>query len=84
MYNLVVIKDMVASMTWYFLTQMLIIATSFNGIMNINCIRSEKTLAKGKEQGAAIGKHGIKTGQEGKKVGGKASSSIAGAASSFL
>ena len=83
MYNLVVIKDMVASITWYFLTQALIIATSFNGIMNINCIRSEKTLAKGKEQGQAIGKHGIKTGQGAKNVGGKASSSIAGAASAF-
>lgn len=83
MYNLVVIKDMVASMTWYFLTQMLIIATSFNGIMNINCIRSEKTLAKGKEQGQAIGKQGIKIVSGAKNVGGKASSSIAGAASSF-
>lgn len=94
MYNLVVIKDMVASMTWYFLTQALIIATSFNGIMNINCIRSERTLAKGKEQGQAIGKHGVKTGQGAAKVGGKAgkgaknaggkaSSSLSSAASSF-
>ena len=84
MYNLVVLKDMVASMTWYFLTQMLIIATSFNGIMNINCIRSEKTLAKGKEQGRAIGKYGIKTGNNAKNSGSKGSKNLKGKASSSL
>jgi len=56
MYNLVVIKDMISSMVWYFLTTALVIATSFNGIMNINCVRSQSTLAKGAEIGSFAGK----------------------------
>ena len=55
MYNLVVLKDMVSSIVWYFLTTALIVATSFNGIMNINCIRSEETLSKGKLLGNKLG-----------------------------
>lgn len=55
MYNLVVIKDMVSSMVWYFLTTALVIATSFNGIMNINCVRSKSVLANGAEIGSLAG-----------------------------
>ena len=81
LYNLVVIKDMVASLVWYSLTYALIIATSFNGIMNINCIRSEKTLAKGRE----IGNFAAKVGTNAKKktegfLGGKPSSSLSSSA----
>ena len=88
LYNLVVIKDMVASLVWYILTYALIIATSFNGIMNISCIRSEKTLAKGKEIGNFAAKMGSAAASEAKKVkkktegflGGKPSSSLSGSA----
>ncbi len=66
MYNLVVIKDMISSMVWYFLTTALIIATSFNGIMNINCVRSKNTLAKGAE----IGSFGAKGANQAKNVKG--------------
>ena len=70
MYNLVVIKDMVSSMVWYFLTTALIIATSFNGIMNINCVRSEAVLAKGAEIGAFGAKHGGAAAGDASKVAG--------------
>lgn len=85
LYNLVVIKDIVASFVWYSLTYALIIATSFNGIMNINCIRSEKTLAKGKEIGNFGAKLGAGAASQVKKtaegfIGGKPSSSLSGSA----
>ncbi len=85
LYNLVVIKDMVASLVWYSLTYALIIATSFNGIMNISCIRSEKTLAKGKEIGNFGAKLGGAAASKAKKstegfLGGKPSSSLSGSA----
>ena len=60
MYNLVVIKDMISSIVWYSLTQALIIATSFNGIMNIKCVRSKNTLAKGAQLGSELGSFGAK------------------------
>ena len=63
MYNLVVLKDMVSSIVWYFLTSALIIATSFNGIMNINCIRSENTLSKGKLIGSKMGSNAASDGK---------------------
>ena len=79
---------MVASWVWYSLTYALIIATSFNGIMNISCIRSEKTLAKGKEIGnfgAKMGSAAASKANEAKKstegfLGGKPSSSLSGSA----
>lgn len=70
LYNLVVIKDMISSMVWYFLTSALIIATSFNGIMNINCVRSKDTMAKGAALGGALGKFGAKGAGEAKDVKG--------------
>ena len=71
MYNLVVIKDMISSIVWYFLTQALIIATSFNGIMNINCIRSKNTLAKGAQLGGEMGSFGKKGTDQMNKEGAK-------------
>lgn len=63
MYNLVVLKDMISSLIWYFLTTALIVATSFNGIMNINCLRSEETLAAGKLLGNKLGTEAAKDGK---------------------
>ena len=63
MYNLVVLKDMISSLIWYFLTTALIVATSFNGIMNINCIRSEETLSAGKLLGSKLGAEALKDGK---------------------
>ena len=77
---MVVIKDMVASLVWYSLTYALIIATSFNGIMNINCIRSEKTLAKGTE----IGNFGAKLGAGGAKLGAGAASEVKKTSEGFI
>lgn len=71
MYNLVVIKDMVSSIIWYFLTTALIIATSFNGIMNINCVRSKNTMAKGAQLGSEMGSFGKKGGDQMNKEGAK-------------
>ena len=50
LYNLVVIKDIVAKLIWYLLTGCLVISTSFNAIMGIECSRSAAALeAKQKE-----------------------------------
>jgi len=87
MYNLVVIKDMVSSMVWYFLTSALVIATSFNSIMNINCMRSESTMAKGAALGAFGAKGGGKAGAAAGKTGsaaGKAGKAGAAAIQSIL
>ena len=69
LYNLVVIKDMVSSIVWYFLTSSLIIATSFNGIMNINCVRSKATLGKGAQLGSELGSFGAKGVDKAKDIG---------------
>jgi len=50
LYNLVVIKDIVAKLIWYLLTGCLVISTSFNAILGIECNRSPAVLeAKQKE-----------------------------------
>ena len=50
LYSLVVIKDTVAKLIWYLLTGCLVISTSFNAIMGIECTRSSAALeAKQKE-----------------------------------
>ena len=46
LYNLVVLKDNIASLSWYILTGLLVIQNSNSYIQSMKCVRSETQLAK--------------------------------------
>jgi hypothetical protein len=46
LFNLVVIKDLISKFIWYILVGGLVISTSFNSIMNMECSRSPATMKK--------------------------------------
>ena len=60
LFNRVVIKDLISKFIWYMLVGGLVISTSFNSIMNMECSRSQMTMDKMQEANKAAAKQASK------------------------
>ena len=65
-FNLVVVKDLISKFIWYILVGGLVISTSFNSIMNMECSRSEMTMKKMEEANKAMKKEAEKEAKQAK------------------
>jgi len=70
LFNRVVIKDLISKFIWYMLVGGLVISTSFNSIMNMECSRSQMTMDRLEKANKAAAKEAEKQakGLEGQKT----------------